>query len=113
MAFQTAGGMALKDAAAKTDITLLEPIVTVSVDVPDEHVGAVISDLSTRRGVIKGTDSDGGGRSIIVADVPEAEVSRYAIDIRSVTHGTGAFTRTAAGYAAVPSNVARTLLPQE
>lgn len=113
MAFQTAGGMALKDAAAKTEITLLEPIVTVSVDVPDEHVGAVISDLSTRRGVIKGTDSDGGGRSTVVAEVPEAEVSRYAIDIRSVTHGTGAFTRTASGYAAVPTHVARGLLAAE
>jgi len=113
MAFQTAGGMALKDAVAKTDVTLLEPIISVSVDVPDEHVGAVISDLSTRRGVIKGTDSDGGGRSTVVADVPEAEVSRYAIDIRSVTHGTGAFTRTAAGYAAVPAHIARGLLAAE
>ena len=110
MAFQTAGGMALKDAAAKTDITLLEPIVSLTIDVPDEHVGAVISDLSTRRGMVTGTSSDGGGRSTVTADVPESEVSRYAIDIRSISHGTGAFTRVPAGFAAVPASVARRLL---
>ena len=112
MAFQTAGGMALKDAAAKAGVRLLEPIVTLTVTVPDEHVGAVISDLSTRRAVIKGTDSDGAGHSTVVSDVPESEVSRYAIDIRSVSHGTGEFTRTPAGFAPVPSNVAKRLLDE-
>lgn len=110
MAFQTAGGMALKDAAAKTDITLLEPIVSLTIDVPDEHVGAVISDLSTRRGMVTGTSSDGGGRSTVTADVPESEVSRYAIDIRSISHGTGEFSRSPAGFAPVPANVARRLM---
>lgn len=110
MAFQTAGGMALKDAAAKADVTLLEPIVTLRVEVPDEHVGAVISDLSTRRAMITGTDSDGSGRSRVVADVPELEISRYAIDIRSVTHGTGSFTRTPAGFAPMPTSRAKELL---
>ena len=113
MAFQTAGGMALKDAAAKTQVTLLEPIVSLSIDIPDEHVGAVISDLSTRRGMVTGTSSDGGGRSRVTADVPESEVSRYAIDIRSISHGTGTFTRSPAGFAPVPSNVARRLLGQD
>ena len=56
MAFQTAGALALKDAAAKTTINLLEPMVTLTVDVPDDHVGAVIADVSTRRGQIRGTD---------------------------------------------------------
>ena len=110
MAFQTAGAMALKDAAAKASVTLLEPIVALTVLVPDEHVGAVIADISTRRGMIKGTESVAGGRSRVVADVPESEVSRYAIDIRSITHGTGEFLREGAGYAPVPSAIAARLM---
>ncbi len=113
MAFQTAGGMALKDASAKTGITLLEPLVSLAVDVPDEHVGAVISDLATRRAIVTGTASDGSGRSTVTAHVPDAEVSRYAIDIRSISHGAGTFTRSPAGFAPVPSNVARRLLDQD
>jgi len=110
MAFQTAGSLALKDAAAKSTISLLEPIVTLTVIVPDEHVGAVIADVSTRRGMIKGTNSLAGGRSQVVAEVPEAEISRYAIDIRSITHGTGEFSREPAGYAAVPANIAKRII---
>jgi elongation factor G len=107
MAFQTAGAMALKDAAAKATVNLLEPIVTLTVVVPDEHVGAVIADVSGRRGMIKGTNSLPGGRSQVVAEVPEVEISRYAIDIRSITHGTGEFMREPAGYAAVPASIAK------
>ena len=107
MAFQTAGAMALKDAAAKATVNLLEPIVTLTVVVPDEHVGAVIADVSGRRGMIKGTHSLPGGRSQVVAEVPEVEISRYAIDIRSITHGTGEFMREPAGYAAVPAGIAK------
>lgn len=110
MAFQTAGAMALKDAAAKAELTLLEPVVTLTIEVPDEHVGAVISDLATRRAVIRGTDSAAGARTTVVADAPEVEVARYAIDIRSVSHGTGTFTRAPAGFAPVPASVARRLL---
>lgn len=106
MAFQTAGALALKDAAGKGSVALLEPMVTLKVDVPDEHVGAVISDVSTRRGQIAGTTALAGGRSRVEALVPEAEVSRYAIDIRSITHGTGDFTREPAGYAPLPANLA-------
>ncbi len=112
MAFQTAGAMALKDAAARTEVSLLEPIVTLTVVAPDEHIGAVISDVSSRRGLIKGTTSLPGGRSQLVADVPETEVSRYAIDIRSITHGTGEFTRESAGYAPVPGNVAKRIIDE-
>jgi elongation factor G len=110
MAFQHAGSLALKDAAAKTTISLLEPIVTLTVIVPDEHVGAVIADVSTRRGMIKGTNSLPGSRSQVVAEVPEVEISRYAIDIRSLTHGTGDFMRETAGYAPVPANVAKKII---
>jgi elongation factor G len=76
------------------------------VDVPDEHVGAVIADVSARRGQIAGTTALPGGRSRVEALVPEAEVSRYAIDIRSITHGTGDFTREPAGFAPLPAGLA-------
>ncbi len=110
LAFQMAGSMALTDAAAASELVLLEPMVTLTIDVPDEHVGAVLSDLSIRRATITGTDSDGGGRTVITADAPESEVSRYAIDIRSISHGSGSFHRRAAGYAPMPATVARRLL---
>jgi len=110
MAFQAAGGLALKDAAAKGTINLLEPMVTLTVDVPDEHVGAVIADVSTRRGHVTGTTSLPGNRSQVVALAPESEISRYAIDIRSITHGTGDFTRESAGYAPLPAALAKKLM---
>lgn len=110
MAFQSAGALALKDAAVRGVVNLLEPIVVLTVDVPDDHVGAVIADVSTRRGHVTGTTSLPGGRSQVVAQVPESEVSRYAIDIRSITHGTGDFTRHAAGYAPLPDSLAKKLI---
>lgn len=110
MAFQTAGALALKDAATKATIALLEPIVQLVVDVPDDHVGAVIADVTARRGHITGTSSLAGGRSQVIAAVPESEVSRYAIDIRSITHGTGEFSRSAHGYAPLPPVLAKKLL---
>lgn len=110
MAFQTAGALALKDAAAKVQVAMLEPMLTLSIVVPDEHVGAVLSDLSTRRGQVTGTESIAGGRSIVTVTVPEIEVSRYAIDIRSITHGTGRYTRASAGYAPMPQALVRRML---
>jgi len=70
----------------------------------------VIADVSTRRGMIKGTTSLPGGRSQVEALVPEAEISRYAIDIRSITHGTGEFMREPAGYGPLPANLAKKLI---
>jgi elongation factor G len=110
MAFQTAGAMAMKDAAARATLTLLEPTVTVTVVVPDEHVGAVIADLSGRRGTVRATQSLPGGRSQIEAEVPEVAITRYAIDIRSITHGTGEFTRSPNGFAPVPASLAQRLI---
>ncbi len=92
-AFQTAGALALREAAKATRISLLEPVHAVSVTVPDEYVGAVMSDLSGRRGRVTGTESVGGERSVVSAEVPEVELVRYAVDLRSLTAGTGRFTR--------------------
>jgi elongation factor G len=113
-AFQTAGGLAVKDAAANGSLALLEPIAAIDITVPDTHVGAVLSDLSGRRGRVTGTEPDpaaplGMERTVVHAEVPDAELTRYAITLRSLTAGTGRFTRHFARYEVVPANVAASL----
>ncbi|MEV1050427.1 elongation factor G-like protein EF-G2 [Streptomyces sp. NPDC049887] len=105
-AFQTAGALALREAAAQTRIDLLEPVAEVQVMVPDEYVGAVMSDLSGRRGRVVGTEQAGTGRTVVRAEVPEIEIGRYAVDLRSVSHGTGRFDRTYARHEAMPPQMA-------
>ncbi|WP_199434865.1 elongation factor G-like protein EF-G2 [Qaidamihabitans albus] len=105
-AFQTAGALALKDAAANGRVVLLEPLDEVTVDVPDEHVGAVLGDLSSRRGRVLGTETAPGGRTIVRADVPATELLRYAIDLRSLTSGSATFTRRHARYDPLPESLA-------
>ncbi|WP_035795377.1 elongation factor G-like protein EF-G2 [Kitasatospora mediocidica] len=104
--FQTAAGLALRDAAAQTTVQLLEPVADVGVLIPDEYQGAVFSDLSMRRGRVLGTEAAGPGRSLLRAEVPELELTRYAVDLRSLSHGTGSFTRTPLRYEPMPAAVA-------
>jgi elongation factor G len=106
MAFQKAGRAALKDAAEKATPMLLEPVDEVSILVPDDYVGAVMSDLSGRRGRVIGTEPVGVGRTLIRAEVPELEITRYSIDLRSVSHGTGSFTRGYLRHEPLPSHLA-------
>jgi elongation factor G len=106
-AFQTAGALALREAAKATKILLLEPVQAVSVTVPDEYVGAVMSDLSGRRGRVTGTESVGGERSAVSAEVPEVELVRYAVDLRSLTAGTGRFTRRYLRHDPMPEHEAQ------
>jgi elongation factor G len=114
-AFQTAGSLAVKDAAVNAGgLALLEPIATVDITVPDAHVGTVMSDLSGRRGRVTGTEPDptalaGMERTVVHAEVPEAELVRYATALRSFTAGTGRFTRSFARYDVVPPQVAAQL----
>jgi elongation factor G len=107
-AFQTAGALALKDAAEKAQLTLLEPVDEVVITVPDTAVGSVMSDLSGRRGRVLGTESDaeGGDRAVVRAEVPAIELLRYLVDLRSMTAGAGTFTRTFVRYEPMPSHVA-------
>jgi len=110
-AFQTAGALAVKDAAASGKLTLLEPWAAVDITVPDPHVGSVMSDLSGRRARVTGSEPDstamvGMERTVVHAEIPEAELTRYATSLRSITAGTGRFTRQFARYDLVPSNVA-------
>jgi elongation factor G len=105
-AFQMAGGLALREAAAATRVNLLEPVDIVSVLVPDDMVGAVMSDLAGRRGRVLGTDKVGEDRTVIKAEIPEVELTRYAIDLRSLSHGAGSFTRSFARYEPMPESAA-------
>ncbi|MFB7940201.1 elongation factor G-like protein EF-G2 [Streptomyces sp. NPDC056049] len=111
-AFQTAGALALREAAAEVPVHLLEPVAEVRVLVPDEYVGAVMGDLSGRRGRVVGTDQAGPGRTVVRAEVPEIEIGRYAIDLRSVSHGTGRFDRSYARHEPMPPQLAARLREQ-
>jgi elongation factor G len=106
MAFQKAGRLALKDAVDKAQPMLLEPVDEVSVLVPDDYVGAVMSDLSSRRGRVLGTEPVGVGRTLVKAEIPELEITRYSIDLRSISQGTGSFTRQYARHEPLPSHLA-------
>ncbi|MFF3486816.1 elongation factor G-like protein EF-G2 [Streptomyces sp. NPDC002701] len=101
-AFQTAGGLALREAAADARIHLLEPVAEVTVLVGDEYVGPVMSDLSGRRGRVVGTEQSAGGRTLVRAEVPEIEIGRYAVDLRSLSHGTARFSRAYARHEPMP-----------
>jgi elongation factor G len=107
-AFQTAGALALREAANACGTVLLEPVDEVTVRIPDEHLGAVLGDLSARRGRVLGTDVDssapGGGRTVVRAEVPAVELLRYAVDLRAMTSGTAVFTRRFARYEPAPEH---------
>ncbi|MEU3314608.1 elongation factor G-like protein EF-G2 [Streptomyces sp. NPDC006662] len=105
-AFQTAGALALREAAAQTPVHLLEPVAEVDVVVPDEYVGPVMSDLAGRRGRVVGTEQAEPGRTRVRAEVPEIEIGRYAVDLRSVSHGTGRFGRAYARHEPMPPHLA-------
>ena len=110
MAFQMAGSLGLKEAAAAAQISMLEPVSSISVLVSDEYVGAVMGDLSGRRGRVSGSEPAGTGRTVIRADVPELELTRYAVELRSLSHGTGTFTRTYIGHEPMPAQIARKVI---
>jgi elongation factor G len=107
MAFQSAGALALREAAESAGVTLLEPYDEITVLVPDDQVGEVMNDISARRGRLSGTDKVGGDRTLVRALVPQAGLVRYAIDLRAATHGAGTFTRTFAHYEPMPEDAAK------
>ncbi len=105
-AFQMAGSLALREAAAATKVNLLEPVDEVSVLIPDDFVGAIMGDLAGRRGRVLGTDKVGEDRTLVKAEIPQVELTRYAIDLRSLAHGAGTFTRVFARYEPMPEHAA-------
>ena len=113
-AFQSAGALALREAAALSRIQLLEPVSAVTITVPDAYVGQVMTDLSTRRGHMTGTTSvaeervnpGADERTEINAEIPDAELLRYAIELRALTAGSGTFRRRYLRHEPVPAKVA-------
>lgn len=111
MAFKLAARLAYKDAMSKCRPILLEPIMNVTVTVPDEYTGTIIGDLNKRRGAILGmTPSDDA--QMIEAQVPMSEMARYSIDLRSMTQGLGSYTISMDRYDPVPDNIAQRIIQQ-
>ncbi len=104
MAFKMAGSIAFKAAMSQLKVVLLEPVVQMTVTIPDEYMGDVIGDLSSRRGKVLGSDSQ-GGITELKANVPMSEVLRYAPDLRSMTGGQGVFTMEFDHYEEAPQPV--------
>jgi elongation factor G len=111
MAFKVAGSLAFKKAAEQAGVVLLEPIMTMKIYVPDEYMGDVIGDISSRRGKVLGSDSKGGNTEIKV-HVPMSEVLKYAPDLRSMTGGQGTFTMEFDHYEEAPPQVAEKVIAE-
>jgi len=105
IAFQLAGGLAFRDAAREAGVVLLEPIMDLDVMVPDDSVGDIMGDLSSKRARIEGSEPVGRGWTHIKAKVPQGEILRYSIDLRSKTGGRATFRSTFSHYEEAPSNV--------
>jgi elongation factor G len=106
-AFRMAGAIAFKEAMRRAHPVLLEPMMAVEVEVPEEFMGHVIADLSTRRGMIQGTaDTAGGGAKLVHAEVPLAEMFGYSTTLRSLSQGRATFTMEFRRYAPAPPTVA-------
>jgi len=102
MAFKLAAILAFKEAMPKANPTLLEPVGALAVTIPDSYMGDVIGDLNKRRGRVMGMNPDNDGNTVVEAEVPMAEMSSYAIDLRAMTQARGSFTLTFERYEEVP-----------
>lgn len=112
IAFQIAGSLAFKKAAEQAGVVLLEPIMNVAVTVPDDLVGDVIGDLNGKRGRIQGMEPNGDGTTTVRAQVPMAEMLRYASDLRSITGGRGSFEMSFSHYEEVPAHIAQRVVEE-
>lgn len=108
MAFKTAARLALKK-CRDADPVLLEPIYSLDIVVPDEYMGDIIGDMNRRRGRILGMNPAEGGQEVVV-EVPLSEIFKYATDLRAMTQGRGAFSKSFARYEEVPANVAQKII---
>ena len=112
MSFKIAGRLAFKTAFDQCKPILLEPIMTITVIVPDDFMGDVIGDLNSRRGKVLGAEGRGNGQQVIRAAVPMAEVLRYAPDLRSMTSGRGDFELEFSHYEEAPAHLAEKIIKQ-
>ncbi|EEO30966.1 translation elongation factor G [Oxalobacter formigenes OXCC13] len=104
-AFRMAGSMAFKDGCRKADPVILEPMMSVEVETPEDYAGTVMGDLSSRRGMVQGMEDMVGGGKIIKAEVPLSEMFGYATSLRSATQGRATYTMEFKHYAEAPKNI--------
>ncbi len=109
MAFKIAGRMALRDAMSKAKPVLMEPVMKVAIHIPDAFLGDITGDLNHKRGRVIGMDMD-EGIQVVLAEVPLAEMRKYATELRSMTQGRGSFEMEFARYEQVPANVANEII---
>jgi len=110
-AFRMAGSMAFKDAMRRAQPSLLEPMMAVEVETPEEFMGNVMGDLSSRRGIVQGMDDlPGGGGKIVRAEVPLSEMFGYSTSLRSATQGRATYTMEFKHYSDAPRNVADAII---
>jgi len=107
--FKIAGAGALKKGLAEGQPILLEPIMNIEVTVPEDYTGDIIGDLNTKRARVQGM-SPGGGVNVIEAQVPQAEILRYSIDLKSITQGRGSYRASFSHYEEVPAHVAEKII---
>ncbi len=111
MAFQIAGSVAIRKAALDAGPVLLEPIVEAEIRVPEKNLGDIMSDVNGRRGKILGTEPDDGYQKVR-AVVPEHEMLRFALDLRSITQGRGSFQKKFSHYEEMPAHLAKTVIDE-
>jgi elongation factor G len=110
--FEVAASLGMQEAVPQASPTLLEPVMTVNVTVPEGNMGDIMSDINTKRGRVLGMTPIGNGQQQITANVPQAELLHYATDLRSITQGRGSFTMEFYQYEEVPPNVQQEIITQ-
>ena len=109
-AFKMAGSMAFKEAMRRASPVLLEPMMAVVVETPEDYMGNVMGDLSGRRGIVQGMDDLPGGMKEVKAEVPLAEMFGYATQLRSLTQGRASYSMEFKHYAEAPKSVAEAVI---
>ena len=112
ISFKLAASLAFKDAVAKLKPTILEPVVELKVEVKEEYVGDVMNDMNKRRGQVMGIDVLENGHQVVIAEVPEAEIIKYTIDLKAMTQGSGFFTRRFVRYDDVPEHLVNKIVAE-
>ncbi|TMC00608.1 MAG: hypothetical protein E6J40_01775 [Chloroflexi bacterium] len=111
MAFQIAGSLAIRKGALDAGPVLLEPIVEATIKVPEKNLGDIMSDVNGRRGKIMGTEPD-DGYQLVHVNVPESEMLRFALDLRSITQGRGSYTKKFSHYDEMPAHLAKVIIEE-
>jgi len=112
-AFEVAGSLGMQEAIPLANPVILEPVMSITINVPESNMGDVMSDINTKRGRVQGMESQEDGSQLITAYVPQAEMLHYATDLRSITQGRGSFTMELARYEEVPANIQQELTSKQ